>query len=114
MATALMTNYLQLQSQSVRGNIVRTPRTRIMDTPADEVTSLLHAWKAGDRTVEQKLFELVWPDLHKLAEHLMQGERSENSLQPTALINEAYCRLVKTHERDWQNRQHFFAVAARA
>jgi RNA polymerase sigma factor (TIGR02999 family) len=85
-----------------------------LDTPADEVTSLLLAWKAGDRTVEQRLFELVWPDLHRLAAHLMGAEPPENSLQATALINEVYCRLVRAPERDWQNRQHFFAVAARA
>jgi RNA polymerase sigma factor (TIGR02999 family) len=85
-----------------------------MDTRADEVTSLLLAWQAGDRTVEQRLFELVWPDLHRLAEHLMGMEPPENSQQATALINEVYCRLVRAPERDWQNRQHFFAVAARA
>jgi RNA polymerase sigma-70 factor (ECF subfamily) len=74
---------------------------------------LLHAWSQGDRGVEQRLFELVMPDLHRLAEYCMRKERPDHSLQPTALLNEAYCRLVRSRERDWQNRHHFFAVAAR-
>jgi RNA polymerase sigma-70 factor, ECF subfamily len=84
-----------------------------LDQPAGEVTLLLHAWSQGDRSVEQRLFELVLPDLHRLAEYFMRQERPDHSLQPTALLNEAYCRLVRSRERDWQNRQHFFAVAAR-
>jgi|GraSoiStandDraft_41_1057321.scaffolds.fasta_scaffold442449_2 RNA polymerase sigma factor (TIGR02999 family) len=82
--------------------------------PAGEVTALLHAWGAGDRSVESRLFELVLPDLHKLADRMMRRERPDHSLQPTALLNEVYCRLVMARERDWQNRRHFFAVAARA
>src|SRR5689334_23090484 len=84
-----------------------------MDQPAGEVTMLLQAWSQGDRTVEQRLFELVLPDLHKLAEYFMRRERPDHSLQPTALLNEAYFRLVGARERDWQNRRHFFAIAAR-
>jgi RNA polymerase sigma factor (TIGR02999 family) len=64
--------------------------------------------------VEERLFSLVLPDLHKLARHMMSGERREHSLQPTALMNEAYVRLVGARARDWQDRRHFFAVAARA
>jgi len=85
-----------------------------MDTPAGEVTVLLQAWAKGDRSVEAQLFELVLPDLHKIAERLMHRERPNHSLEPTALLNEAYCRLVMARERDWHNRRHFFAVAARA
>lgn len=84
-----------------------------MDHQPGEVTTLLHAWSHGDRSVEQRLFELVLPDLHKLAEYLMRKERPDHSLQPTALLNEAYCRLIGSRERDWRNRQHFFAIAAR-
>jgi RNA polymerase sigma factor (TIGR02999 family) len=82
--------------------------------PASEVTALLHAWSAGDRAVEPRLFELVLPDLHKLAHFLLRSERSDHSLQSTALINEAYLRLVGARQRDWENRRHFLAVAARA
>jgi RNA polymerase sigma factor (TIGR02999 family) len=85
-----------------------------MDAPPGEVTRLLHAWSAGDRSVEERLFALVLPDLHKLAGYLMRGERPGHSLQPTALLNEAYFRLVGARERAWENRRHFFAIAGRA
>ena len=84
-----------------------------METPG-EVTTLLRAWSAGDRSVESRLFALVLPDLRIIARHLMGGERPDHSLQPTALMNEVYFRLVNARERDWENRRHFFAVAARA
>jgi RNA polymerase sigma factor (TIGR02999 family) len=83
------------------------------DKPND-VTMLLRAWSAGDRSVESRLFELVLPDLRRLAHYLMKGERPDHSLQSTALMNEAYMRLVSARDRDWENRRHFFAVAARA
>lgn len=85
-----------------------------METPAGEVGSLLHAWANGDRSVESRLFEIMLPDLHKLAEQLMRREAPDHSLQPTALLNETYCRLVGAHEGDWEDRRYFFAVAARA
>ena len=85
-----------------------------MGTPEGEVTRLLHAWGGGDRSVEDRLFELVLPDLRKLAESMMRRERPDHSLQPTALLNEAYCRLLTARERDWRSRSHFFAIAARA
>jgi RNA polymerase sigma factor (TIGR02999 family) len=85
-----------------------------MGTPEGEVTQLLHAWGGGDRSVEDRLFELVLPDLRKLAENMLRRERPDHSLQPTALLNEAYCRLLTARERDWRSRSHFFAIAARA
>jgi RNA polymerase sigma factor (TIGR02999 family) len=85
-----------------------------MDAPPDEVTVLLNAWSAGDRSVEERLFAMVLPDLHKIACYLMAGERQDHSLQATALLNEAYVRLVAARERNWQNRKHFFSIAARA
>lgn len=85
----------------------------VNENPSD-VTTLLRAWSDGDRSVESQLFELVLPDLHRLAQHLMNRESSDHSLQATALMNEAYLRLVNARQRDWQNRRHFFAVAARA
>ncbi len=81
---------------------------------AGDVTTLLRAWSSGDRSVEERLFSLVLPDLHKLAQYMMGGERQDHSLQATALMNEAYFRLVNARERDWENRRHFFAIAARA
>lgn len=88
------------------------PRPQAEDQ--DDVTRLLHAWSAGDRQVEDRLFSLVLPDLHRLARRLMSGERPDHSLQATALMNEAYFKLVKARDRDWESRKHFFAVAARA
>jgi RNA polymerase sigma factor (TIGR02999 family) len=85
-----------------------------METPAGEVTLLLHAWGDGDLSAEARLFELVLPELHKIAQCLMRRERPGHSLQATALLNETYCRLVNAREREWQNRHHFFAIAARA
>lgn len=83
-----------------------------MDTPG-EITALLHAWAQGDRAAEVRLFDLVSPELHKIAASLMRRERPGHSLQATVLLNETYCRLVMARERDWQNRRHFFAIAAR-
>lgn len=80
----------------------------------DEVTRLLHAWSAGEPAAEERLFEIILPELHNLARRLMAGERPGHSLQPTALMNEAYFRLAGARERDWENRRHFYAVAARA
>ena len=90
------------------------PQERSKMEPAGEVTVLLQAWGNGDRAVEERLFALVLPDLRKLAGWLMRRERPDHSLQPTALLNEVYCRLVTSGDRDWQNRRHFFAVAGRA
>lgn len=79
-----------------------------------EVTALLRAWSGGDRSVEERLFQLVLPDLRRIAGALMSKERSDHSLQPTALLNETYFRLVGARENDWASRRHFYAVAARA
>jgi RNA polymerase sigma factor (TIGR02999 family) len=84
-----------------------------MDSSAGEITQLLQAWGAGDRSVEARLFGLVLPDLRNLARALMRRERPDHTLQPTALLNEAYVRLLAGRERDWESRRHFFAVAAR-
>ena len=94
-------------------SVHNTLETARMDTPAGEVTELLQSWGSGDRSVEPQLFELVLPDLKNLARGMMRRERPGHSLQPTALLNEAYCRLVAARKRDWHNRRHFFAFAAR-
>src|SRR5919199_645119 len=84
-----------------------------LETPAGEVTVLLRAWGTGDRSVEERLFDIVIPELRKLAQRAVRGERSGQSLQPSALLNEAYLRLVAARERTWQDRRHFYAIAAR-
>ena len=78
-----------------------------------EVTSLLHALRQGDRGAGDKLFPLVYAELHRLARSYMRRERPNHTLQPTALINEAYMRLAQA-PIDWQNRAHFIGVAANA
>src|SRR5215471_21380876 len=78
-----------------------------------EITQLLHRWREGSREAENELFALVLADLRRLAQYLMKGERKGHSLQPTELVDQIYFRLVAAKDRDWQNRQHFFAICAR-
>jgi RNA polymerase sigma factor (TIGR02999 family) len=82
--------------------------------PQGEVTVLLQRWREGSRPAENKLFELVLPGLQKLAHHFMRYERADHSLQATELVDAIYFRLVAAKDRDWHNRKHFFAIAARA
>lgn len=81
--------------------------------PADltEVTVLLKAMHDGEPEAADRLLPLVYAELHSLARGYMRRERGDHTLQPTALINEAFLRLA-SNERDWENRQHFIAVAA--
>src|SRR5438309_1823570 len=83
-----------------------------MTTPSTEVTQLLMAWSEGDRVALEKLIPLVEAELHRLAKSYMRRERSGHTLQTTALVNEAYLRLVDQRNVQWQNRAHFFGVAA--
>ncbi len=77
------------------------------------VTQLLLAWNDGDESALEKLVPLVYQELHRLAKRQMQRELPDHSLQTTALINEAYLRLVGLSNVHWQNRAHFFALCAR-
>ena len=80
--------------------------------PGGEVSGLLRAWSDGDQSALEKLAPIVYDELHRLASRYMKRERSGHSLQTTALVNEAYMRLVDYRRMQWQNRAHFFAVAA--
>ena len=77
-----------------------------------EVTSLLKAWSGGDEQALEKLMPLVYQELHLIARRYMRGERSGHTLQTTALVNEAYLRLVDCGQVNWQDRAHFFAMSA--
>jgi RNA polymerase sigma factor (TIGR02999 family) len=77
-----------------------------------EVTQLLIELREGKRSAEAKLIPLVYAELRRLAAHYLRGERVDHTLQPTALVHEAYIRLTKLHEVDWQSRSHFFATSA--
>jgi RNA polymerase sigma factor (TIGR02999 family) len=82
-------------------------------TPSpQEVTRLLVAWGDGDRAALDKLMPLVYEELRRLAHHYMSGEGPDNTLQTSALVNEAYLRLVDQTNPHWQNRAHFFAISA--
>jgi RNA polymerase sigma factor (TIGR02999 family) len=85
-----------------------------MSEKAGDITLLLHEWRSGSRSAENALFAIVLPELRNLARYLMRRERKGHTLQPTELVDQIYFRLVAAKDRDWQNRQHFFAIAARA
>ena len=80
---------------------------------AIDVTQMLLAWRGGDHGAFERLVEAVYADLHLIARRCMAGERAGHGLQPTALVNEAYLRLIDTQGVQWQNRQHFLSMAAR-
>ena len=71
------------------------------------------AWSEGDESAHEKLVPLVYEQLHRLAQRYMKRERPGQTLQPTALVHEAYMRLAGAENLSWQNRSHFFAVSAR-
>jgi len=96
---------LHLASQSL-------PRMEQMSSSEEEVTALLRRWRDGDEAALNKLTPLVYDELHRLAHKYIRRERPGHTLQTTALVNEAYVRLVDQNSVDWQNRAHFFGVAA--
>lgn len=81
-------------------------------TAPDDITQLLHDWQGGDESALQKLTPFVYRELHELARGYMRGERAEHTLQPTALVNEAFLRLAGG-EVDYESRKHFYVLAAR-
>jgi RNA polymerase sigma factor (TIGR02999 family) len=78
-----------------------------------DVTGWLRAWGRGDGEAGDRLYELVYQDLRRQAARLLRRERREHTLQPTALVHEAYLRLVQVKEGDWPSRARFYALAAR-
>ena len=82
-------------------------------TPRDDLTTLLRRWRTGTPADEERLFVAVHGELRRIAAAYMRRERPDHTFQPTALINEAYLRFVKDREVPWDNRAHFFGIAAR-
>jgi RNA polymerase sigma-70 factor, ECF subfamily len=80
--------------------------------PPEGVTQLLKDWAGGDQTALDRLMPLVYSELRRLANNYLRRERANHTLQPTALVNEAYMRLVDQKNARWQNRAQFFGVAA--
>ena len=83
-----------------------------MDASPQEVTQLLRAWSGGQESALDKLVPMVYGELHRMARRYMARERPGQTLQVTALVNEAYLRLVDSPQTSWQDRAHFFAVCA--
>src|SRR5262245_35892243 len=109
-------------SRNARGRAARAvecvpPRNSrailVADVPSHDITRLLAKWNDGDEAAMQLLVTIVHDELRRLARRQMAGERPNHSLQPTALVNEAYLRLVNLKQMHWQNRAHFLAMAAR-
>jgi RNA polymerase sigma factor (TIGR02999 family) len=84
----------------------------MVDTSQPAITQLLVAWEGGDGAAFDKLIPLVYPELRRLAHRHMSRELAGQTLQTTALIHEAYLRLVGAREIDWKNRAHFFAISS--
>jgi RNA polymerase sigma factor (TIGR02999 family) len=100
----LATGYAALPARNGAGTVQGKPPT--------EVTVLLGRWRNGDREALDSLIPLVYDELRRIAQHYLRNERQEHTLQSTALVHEAYVRLIRQDLPQWQNRAHFFAVAA--
>jgi RNA polymerase sigma-70 factor (ECF subfamily) len=83
-----------------------------MDPLTGEVTRLLYDLRSGKKDVEAQLFTVVYDELRRIAAGYLRRERPDHTLQPTALVHEAYLRLVEQPEQNWQNRAHFFGIGA--
>jgi RNA polymerase sigma factor (TIGR02999 family) len=84
-----------------------------MTEPLVPVTALLHAWRDGDPSAFERLTPIVYAELRRRARHCLRRERPDHTLRPTALVHEAYLRLVHLDDVSWHDRAHFFALAAR-
>lgn len=83
-----------------------------LDQSSHEVTQILRDWSGGDASAAERLMPLVYDELRRLARSYLRRERSDHTLQPTALVNEAYLKLVDQSRVSWQDRHHFFGIAA--
>jgi RNA polymerase sigma factor (TIGR02999 family) len=83
-----------------------------VDQRQPEITRILRAWSGGDREAVDSLMPLVYDELHKVAAQYLRKQRPDHTLQPTALVNEAYLKLIDISSVSWQDRAHFFAVAS--
>ena len=83
------------------------------EAAVSDISKLLHAWSEGDQNALERLTPVVYDELHRLARRYMRRERPGHSLQTTALVNEAYMRLLDYKRIEWQDRAHFFAISAR-
>ncbi len=109
MSSKIGSSELKLRVQPARAE----PGVGFMENSPGEVTFLLGRLTEGNREAEAELIPLVYRELRRIAGYYMRGERVSHTLQPTALVNEAYLRLVDQSRVNWRDRAHFFGVAAR-
>lgn len=103
----------EMQNSTSSAKDSSTPAKKSPKLPASELTAVLERWSRGDRGAASTLMPLVYDELHRLAERIMRGERSDHTLQSTALVHEAYMRLTAGTPSPLRNRVHFFSLAAR-
>ena len=102
-----------MRGKDFRFRVPPLPSRLPVSTPnAADITQDLHAISAGDRSAPDRLMPIVYAELRRMAAHYLQQERADHTLQPTALVHEAYLKLIDQHRVTWQNRAHFRAVAA--
>src|SRR5271166_279551 len=100
--------------QQVINKRVRGDKDSMTGPSGSDITQLLRAWNGGDESALEKLMPIVYGELHRMARRYMAHESPGHTLQTSALVNEAYLRLVDAANANWQNRVHFFAVSAQA
>ena len=103
---------MKSQNLSPRRKWAMKPSDSPPEQQFSEVSALLQAWSAGDETALARLTPMVYQELQRLAHRQMRRERGERTLQTTALVNEAYLRLVEARQIRWEDRAHFFAISA--
>ena len=104
----------QLRNFCARGAPEISPQLASMSPqPSRQITELLRAWSAGDQSAVGKIVELAYPEMHRIARMHLNHERPGHTIQATALVNEAYLRLVNVRHVQWKDRAHFLAVGAR-
>jgi RNA polymerase sigma-70 factor, ECF subfamily len=101
-----------LESAPHRVALAAARRSGMSRETSGDLTELLARFRRGEPAAEAELITLVYDELHRLASRYMRGERKGHTLGPTALVHEAYLRLVAQQQKSWKNRAHFFAVAA--
>lgn len=86
---------------------------RVMNDASSEITQILHEWNSGDHGAKERLLPFVYDELKRQARVLMSRERRDHTLQPTALVHEAFLRISQQSGIDWKNRGHFYGIASR-
>ena len=98
----------------MRRGKIRVPNTTVDKPGPTDITQILRDWNAGDTTAPERLLPLVYSELRSLGAHYLRGERPDHTLQATALVHEAYLKMVNQKWAAWRNRVQFASIAARA